>query len=158
MGSGIKQPVYRYREGRIHFFCPLCKDHQSTKIPEKITWQHHLGLAVCTIVFTALAWPLFAMKGLFFFFLFWALFEFGLRMRKRDALICRACGFDPFLYKVDVRLARNALQKHWQGRIEKENLFAGMKLKNYQTAPKQGEPALNAPEPSPQLDTTEQRP
>lgn len=155
MGSIGKQTFYRFREGRVHFFCPLCKDHQSTKIPEKIAWQHHLGLAVFTTVFTAAVWPLFGPKGVFFYFLFWSVFEFGLRLRKRHALICRGCGFDPFLYKVDVKLARNALQKHWQGRIEKENLFAGIKLKNYQTAPKQGESASKPEESPPQLDSAE---
>lgn len=158
MGSKINPTFYRFREGCIQFFCPLCKDHQSTKIPEKIGWKHHLSLAVFTIVFAAVAWPLFELKGVFFYLLFWAVFEFALRLGKRHALVCRGCGFDPFLYKVDVKLARNALKKHWQGRIEKENLFAGIKLKNYQTTPKEGVPASILEETAPQLDTGEQRP
>jgi hypothetical protein len=54
-------------------------------------------------------------------------------MRKRQALVCESCGFDPFLYKQDVHKARKALRKHWEQRIEAENLFEGLKLKNYST-------------------------
>ena len=31
-------------------------------------------------------------------------------------------------------MARKALKAHWEARIEKENLFQNLKLKNYQTA------------------------
>jgi hypothetical protein len=32
-----------------------------------------------------------------------------------------------------VNKARKALKNHWEARIESENLFAGLKLKNYKT-------------------------
>ena len=57
-----------------------------------------------------------------------------LHVRKRQALICESCGFDPFLYKQDIHLARKSLRKHWETKIENEKLFSNLKLKNYETA------------------------
>ncbi len=155
----IEHSFYGYREGRIHFFCPLCKEHQSTKIAQNIGWRHHLSLTTLTTAVTYVAYPIFEMKGIFLYFFFWMLLEFGIRTRKRDALICRSCGFDPFLYKLDVRRARNALRKHWQEKIEKENLFAGIKLKNYETkSPQEVPPEQSLVTQAPQLDSVQQRP
>ena len=122
------------RAGKLHFFCPLCKYHQSTNTIERVKLRHHFQLGVLTAATAGLAWPVCGEKGLFLYFFFWLVFEFAYRMRKRQALICESCGFDPFLYKQDVHKARAALKKHWEQRIETENLFAGKKLKNYQTS------------------------
>ena len=125
---------YFVRAGKLHFFCPLCKHHQSTSTVQKVTWKHHAQLAVFTSAVTYLLWPIFQEKSLSFYLIYWGAFEFIYRIRKREALICESCGFDPFLYMQDVDKARKALKKHWETRIEKENLFAGLKLKNYKTA------------------------
>jgi hypothetical protein len=121
------------RAGKLHFFCPLCHYHQSTNTIEKMMARHHLSLIVLTLTISYLAWPLFGWKGLSLYFFFWGVFEVAYRMRKRQALVCESCGFDPFLYKQDVHKARKALRKHWEQRIEAENLFEGLKLKNYTT-------------------------
>lgn len=137
------------REGRLHFFCPLCHNHQSTNLAERIYWKHHAQLALLTGTFTILAWPVFDWKGPFFYLLFWACFEFTHRIKKRHSLVCQTCGFDPFLYKQDVKRAREAVRKFWEEKIEKENAFQGVKLKNYQSKPKAaGSASLNAPPPS----------
>jgi hypothetical protein len=80
-------------------------------------------------------WPIFGVNGVLFYLLWWSSFEVIYRLRKRDALVCRNCGFDPFLYKQDRKKARSAVQKYWRDRIENEELFRGLKLKNYQTKP-----------------------
>jgi hypothetical protein len=124
---------YHQRAGKLHFFCPLCKYHQSTNTIQKVGLKHHAQIAIFTAALTGLCWPVFGFAGAFLYFVIWAAFEFGYRLRKRQALICESCGFDPFLYKQDVQRARAALKKHWEHRIETENLFAGKKLRNYQT-------------------------
>lgn len=124
-----------YKKGRVHFFCPLCHYHQSTNTIERFRWQNFAQLAIATLATTFLTFPIFGGKGLFLFFVYWMGFELFYRMRKRQALVCESCGFDPFLYKQDVGRARSALRKHWQTRIETENLFVGKKLKNYKTKP-----------------------
>lgn len=123
------------KAGKIHFFCPLCQHHQITNSLTKVTWKHHFQLALLTAAAAWLLSPIFGAKGISLYFLFWGAFEFFYRMRKRQALICQSCGMDPFLYKQDVKKARSALRKHWENRIETENLFAGKKLRNYQTKP-----------------------
>lgn len=122
------------KKGKIHFVCPLCQYPQGTNTIRRVTWRNHLQLAVLTAACVVLAWPLFGGKGVALYFLFWGIFEFAFRLRKRQALVCQSCGFDPFLYKQDVKRAREALRKHWQTRIETENLFAGKKLRNYRTS------------------------
>lgn len=121
------------RAGKLHFFCPLCQYHQSTNTIEKMKLKHHLQIGVLTGTITYLAWSIFDFKSLSFYFLFWLIFEVAYRLRKRQALICESCGFDPFLYKQDVHKARKALRKHWEEKIANENLFEGLKLKNYAT-------------------------
>ncbi len=133
-----KQDFYYFREGKLHFFCPLCHYHQSTNTIRRIGRKHFAQLALVTIACTVAGWPIFGWNGLYLIFPFWLSFELFYRLRKRQALICESCGFDPFLYRQDVRKARAALKEHWQKKIETENLFAGVKLKNYKTAPAPG--------------------
>lgn len=129
-----EQPFQFVRAGKLHFFCPLCKYHQSTSTIDRVRLKHHLQIGIVTSAFTFLTFPLFGLKGIFLYLVFWSGFEFFYRLRKRQALVCESCGFDPFLYKQDVNKAREKLRHHWQTRIEKENLFANLKLKNYETA------------------------
>jgi hypothetical protein len=125
-----------YRQGKLRFFCPLCSQHQSTNTIERVAWQHHLQLALLTLATTLVAWPFFGIDGLLFYLVWWAGFEVVYRLRKREALVCRNCGFDPFLYKRDPKVARKAVQAYWQDRIERDGLFEGLKLKNYKTKAK----------------------
>lgn len=129
-----EQPFQFVREGKVHFFCPLCHYHQSTNTIQRVGVRHHAQIAVLTAVTVLLSYPVFGLKGVLLYLFFWMGFEFFYRLRKRQALVCESCGFDPFLYKQDVSIARKALRQHWQARIEKENLFANLKLRNYQTA------------------------
>lgn len=149
------------RPGKIHFLCPLCKYPQSTNSIRRVGWQHHLQLLVLTAASVVALWPVFGGKGAALYLFYWGAFEFFFRLRKRQALVCQSCGFDPFLYRQDVGKARAALRQHWQARIEKENLFAGKKLKNYQTSSVKSEPEIDlqaqaekssdAPPPTPRL-------
>ena len=129
-----EKPFQFVREGRLHFFCPLCHYHQSTNTIQKVSARHHAQITVLTAATMLLAYPIFGLKGVSLYFVYWMGFEFFYRLRKRQALVCESCGFDPFLYKQDIAVARKALKQHWVKRIENENLFANLKLKNYQTA------------------------
>lgn len=126
---------FQLNSGRkVTFFCPLCHYRQGTNSIEKMTLWNHLQLGALTLTVTLLFWDIFQSKGLFLYFIFWGAFEFTYRLRKRDAVVCESCGFDPYLFVRDKKLARQALKKHWEKRIETENLFSGIKLKNYRTA------------------------
>jgi hypothetical protein len=141
-----EKPFQFVREGKLHFFCPLCHYHQSTSTISKVQLKHHAQIAVLTIATALLTFPIFGFSGIALYLIYWTGFEFFYRLRKRQALVCESCGFDPFLYKQDVSKARVALRQHWEQRIEKENLFATLKLKNYQTARvKKGDEAITEP-------------
>ena len=128
-----EKPFQFVREGKLHFFCPLCHYHQSTSTISKVQLKHHAQIALLTMATTLLTFPIFGFSGIALYLIYWTGFEFFYRLRKRQALVCESCGFDPFLYKQDVGMARKALRQHWESRIEKENLFSSLKLKNYQT-------------------------
>jgi hypothetical protein len=141
--KGQKQdaPFQFTRAGKLHFFCPLCKYHQSTSTITKVGLKHHAQIAVLTATSALATWELFGWNGALLYLVYWAGFEFFYRLRKRQALVCESCGFDPFLYKQDIGKARLALKQHWETRIANENLFPKLKLKNYQTGSVKG----NAP-------------
>ncbi|MGZ3649598.1 MAG: hypothetical protein ACXVB9_06485 [Bdellovibrionota bacterium] len=156
MASGKKgreeaAPFQFVRAGKLHFFCPLCKYHQSTSTIDRVQLKHHAQILVVTLATTLLTFPLFGWNGLLLYLVYWGAFDFFYRLRKRQALVCESCGFDPFLYKQDISLARKALKEHWQSRIANENLFANLKLKNYETArvkePAPAEPVKNSASP-----------
>lgn len=141
-----EKPFQFVREGKLHFFCPLCHYHQSTSTIQKVQLKHHAQIAILTLVTGMLTFPIFGFKGVALYLLYWSGFEFFYRLRKRQALVCESCGFDPFLYKQDVSMARKALRQHWETKIEKENLFVNLKLKNYQTARVKNAGELSAPD------------
>ena len=145
-----RHDFYYVKAGKLHFFCPLCQYHQSTNTIQRVQWKHHAQLVLATVSIMLLTWPYFGLKSLSFYLVLWAAFEFFYRARKREALVCQSCGFDPFLYMRDRKKARLSLKKHWQAKIENENLFPGIKLKNYKTnSVKKEEPGF-APNSAPQ--------
>ena len=152
--SGLNSDFQFVRAGKLHFFCPLCKYHQSTSTIERVELKHHAQILVFTLALTLLFFPLAGWNGLLFYLPLFAGFEFVYRLRKRQALVCQSCGFDPFLYKQDVKKAREALRQHWQTRIEKENLFANLKLRNYQTGSAKAEQPLAAASNSSEISKT----
>ena len=59
-------------------------------------------------------------RGVFLIFPVWAVFEFFYRARARQSIICRNCGFDPYLYKFDVQLARQRVEIFWAEKSRKK--------------------------------------
>lgn len=122
------------RPGKFSFVCPLCKNEQHTNTVHKIQLYHHLQIALATVTFTILFWPIMSVKGVVSYFAFWVFVELVIRFRRRVAWVCGDCGFDPFLYKRDPKKARAAVRKYWEERIAKDDPFKGKKLKNYSYA------------------------
>lgn len=145
MGSTIDSFTF-VRSGRMEFFCPLCHNHQVTSISSKLNWREHARIMALTLALTFVLWEILAGATLLAYMVIWAVYEFVHRTRKRTALVCRTCGFDPFLYKQDVQKARVAVRQFWEDRIEKEGLYRGIKLKNYRTAPPPAPPVESSPE------------
>ena len=73
-------------------------------------------MAVVGVFLAMCAWPFVGSKGVFLVLPIWALFEFFYRAKARQSLICPHCGFDPYLYKYDTKLARQKVEKFFADR------------------------------------------
>jgi hypothetical protein len=69
-----------------------------------------------------ISWPWFGLKGVIWFVPLWTIFEVVYRMRVRAALRCRNCGFDPYLFLVDVQKAKTEVDAHWRKLFEEKGV------------------------------------
>lgn len=96
------------------FICPLCTSPRKIPYQPRPTTRHYVQIGLTSVCFMLLAWPLFGFKGIVGFIPIWTLFEVLYRGRVRGALLCPQCGFDPFLYMVDIKRARSSVESHWR--------------------------------------------
>lgn len=111
-----KLPTYwRERNSKIwSFFCPQCRSPKRVAYRPKPEVSHYIQVALTAVVFTLLSWHWFEWKGIVSFLPLWIAFEAVYRSKTRAALACSDCGFDPFLYLVDVKRARAEIESHWR--------------------------------------------
>ena len=95
------------------FYCPVCKAQRRSFYWPSPRPKHYIALGVLSVVVTAIFWPWTGFKGFFLNLPVWAIFEFFYRARARQSLICPHCNFDPYLYKHDVKLAREKIEQHF---------------------------------------------
>ena len=136
----------RSKPARFEFFCPLCCSRQRTNTIAKVGARHHIAILSFTLVFTLVFWNIFGAKAMATYIVYWAIFEAAYRLRKRNELICRNCGFDPFLYRNDVEKTRAQVKDYLQNRILNEGHFQGKKLKNYRTQAASAKKAVQSEE------------
>lgn len=119
-----KKSIWKESRARAtHFYCPNCRVRRVMKAPlNPGTIAHYLQIGLTSVVFTLLTWPLFGVKGAVSFVPIWALFEAVYRVKNRATLACTECGFDPFLYKIDVDRARKTIEDHWRKKFEEKGL------------------------------------
>ena len=98
------------------FYCPLCSAERRSFYWPKPQLKHYIQLTVFTIFWLVVLYPLFGVKGVFVSLPIWVLFEFFYRARARQSLICPHCGFDPYLYKFDPKLAKERVKEFFGGR------------------------------------------
>lgn len=97
----------------VHY-CPLCKVQSRSFYFPSPRARHYLALTVLSVTMAVFLFPYFDAKGVIFSLPIWMGFEFYYRSRARLHLICRQCGFDPYLYKMDVSLARQKVEAFWR--------------------------------------------
>lgn len=104
------------------FFCPLCN------VPRRIPYQPHPGfkhmfqVGLTAVIFMLATWNWFEWKGIVSFLPLWTLFEVIYRSRVRAALACSHCGFDPYLYLIDVPRAREVVENHWRKKFAEKGI------------------------------------
>src|SRR5690242_1603213 len=110
--SHFSKTVWRERKEthRWSFYCPLCATSRTISAPARPgTLQHIWQITLSSAFFTVVSWPLFGWKGIVSIVPFWAVFELVYRLRMRARLGCPNCGFDPYLYRVDVARAKQVI-------------------------------------------------
>lgn len=115
----------------FQFYCPICSAEQRAPVPKRLQAREYAQIFLATTVSAILLFPFLAWKGLSIGLFFWAIYEFVLRMRKRYRLVCRKCGFDPFLYRYDREQARAQVKSRIQEQILGDERLRGKRLKNY---------------------------
>lgn len=111
------------RSDPTHFYCPNCRVRRVLRAPlNPGSRSHFLQIGLTAIVFTMLTWPFFGVKGMVSFVPIWAIFESLYRVKGRAVLACTECGFDPFLYKVDVDRARKTIEDHWRKKFADQGI------------------------------------
>ena len=99
------------------FFCPCCRiSRVITLHPNPIQLKNFLRVGIASVFFTLAAWSFLGIKGLVSFVPLWMIFEFFYRAKVRQMLFCKNCGFDPYLYKTDIKKARDAVVKYQESR------------------------------------------
>lgn len=96
------------------FYCPLCRAERRLPFRPSPGPRHYAQIGLTTVFLAVLTWPLFGWKGLVLFLPLWTVFEMVYRARARAHLHCSQCGFDPYLYLVDVKRARKEVELHWR--------------------------------------------
>lgn len=134
--------IWRKPHSRIwSFYCPQCRAPRRAPTHPNPANPLNIGrIALCSAFFTLCTWSWFGWKGFVSFVPFWATFEIIYRSRMRGMLACPHCGFDPYLYLVDVKLARKEIEEHWKRKFAEHGIPF--------PSPKHGEVATPAAEPS----------
>ena len=122
--------LWRERHGKIWtFYCPQCRAARRTPThPDPARMANFARIGLCALVFMIATWNWFAWKGVVSFVPFWAAFEIFHRSRMRGMLACPHCGFDPYLYLIDVKLARQEMEHHWKKKFAEHGIeYPGQK-------------------------------
>jgi hypothetical protein len=116
--------LWRERHSKIlSFYCPQCRvSRRAPTHPDPARLGNFLRVGLCALVFTIFTWSWFSWKGIVSFVPFWAAFELFHRSRVRGMLACPHCGFDPYLYLVDVKLARKEIEDHWKRKFAEHGI------------------------------------
>ena len=97
------------------FICPLCQaDRRISGRSRPGGMKHFLQIGLTAFVFMMATWNWMSWKGIVSFVPFWVLFELGYRWKMRAMLCCTQCGFDPNLFMVDEKRARQEIEAHWR--------------------------------------------
>lgn len=124
----VKSYWNRRRPDVFDYFCAQCRSPRRSLQRPRPTPRNYAQVALTVVCFMLATWSWFGWKGVVAFVPFWIAFEVGFRIRTRAAAQCDKCGFDPFLYKVDVGWARREIEQHWRRKFAEKGIpFPGSK-------------------------------
>ena len=101
------------------YLCPVCRAPRKTELRDELSAQTHFKIASTTFAVSALSYLaggwVYAWQALFLYLPLWAMAEFVHWVKMREAAKCKACGFDPILYKRDWKAARRKVEDRLNG-------------------------------------------
>ena len=112
----LSKRTFKYKNAHMQFFCPLCSTERAVVTNPHLTPKNYLQVALVTLAIASCLYPFMEWKGIFSFFVVWAVFEAALRTNFRKEVPCPHCGFDASWYKKDVKVARRKVDEFWQER------------------------------------------
>ena len=115
---------WQARKGHLwSFICPLCRVQRRIPFrPQPGGLRHGFQVGLTSLVFTLACWPWMGWKGLISFVPFWMGFEIFYRWRMRATLSCTQCGFDPYLFRIDLKRASREIETHWRGKFKEKGV------------------------------------
>jgi hypothetical protein len=109
--------------GKVAHFCPVCRAPTKSTLKDSLPLGIHIRVFSLTTFFVGLGYFFFeiegAIKASVSYLPLWAISEFLHWAQMRERTKCRACGFDPILYRKDWRKARSLVEKNLQGVVDK---------------------------------------
>jgi hypothetical protein len=138
-------------------FCPVCRAPVKNHLHDSLTLKTHIQIVLITLFVSGLVHLIFgfeaALKSTVVYFIFWAIAEFLHWAQMRDRTKCRACGFDPILYRKDWRKARDQVESRLRGVVD-QILNEQLKSKKVaQKTPGQNDAAAPKPANNPSSET-----
>jgi hypothetical protein len=105
------------------FYCPLCQRLRQVPFrPSPGGFQHVSQVVLTALFLTVVGWPLWGWKGIVSVVPLWALFEATYRYWVRGLLRCPDCGFDPYLFLRDPKLAAQQIDAFWKKRFSDQGI------------------------------------
>lgn len=109
----LETRVYKYKNKNRNFFCPLCRTERNVNVSPRLTKKNVVQIALTSVIFGAILFPLMGAESFFVFFLVWGAFELSIRSDFKKQVPCPHCGFDATWYKRDVKVARQKVAEFW---------------------------------------------
>lgn len=95
-------------------FCALCRTPRKLYYSKNLSLFNYFQILFLGFFLTWVLFPYFGVKGIGFLPLIWILFESIHKSLYRKELICPTCGFDPKMYRKNVKFAREKVQDFLQ--------------------------------------------
>lgn len=94
-----------------------------------------MQLVLATAFFVLATWYFFTWKGIIVFVPLAATYELIYRIRVRGMMECPHCGFDPYLYVVDAKVARREIEAFWKRKFDEKGIPLPLKPGEVRKAP-----------------------
>ena len=115
--------LWRDKQSKVwSFYCPNCRTARRLPNRPRPSLRHFVQIGLTSAFFPLLTWSWFGLKGFVSFLPMWIVFENLHRARVRVALYCSNCGFDPYLYLIDVASARQEVETYWRKRFSDKGI------------------------------------